>query len=84
MFKAKSDEEATMKAKRAETVIRRMDENERFLADQRAANEAKGIKPCKEGGPWGSNTGLLSSEVCSRTRDGFIDQGQRTGAFLFF
>ena len=29
-------------------------------------------------------TGLLSAKVCARDRDGLIEQGKRTGAFLIF
>jgi hypothetical protein len=83
-LKARTEEENRLKSKRAETAIRRMEELQTFQAEQRAANDAKGLPPCPKDGPWGSNTGLLSSQVCARDRDGFIEGGQRTGFFVVF
>jgi len=52
-------------------------------AAQQEALLASGVPPCPEG-KFGSDTGVLTSKVCARVRDGGVESRAKTGAFLIF
>ena len=76
--------EAQKMAERDAVAIARMSAAEEAKRKERAALAASGVPPCPTGGPFGSNTGVLSAKVCARERDGEIESSPRTGAFLIF
>jgi len=77
--------EEEMQKARAKVAIERMDAAEAAKVRAAEAALASGVPPC-ESSVWGGagQTGLLSAKACARARDGMIEEGKRTGAFIIF
>ena len=82
-LRAATAKEEEMKAERAAKALQRAANAKAGNERQAAAAAASGIPPCPDG-PWGTSTSLLTAKSCYRVRDGIIDTGKKTGAFLIF
>ena len=83
-LRAANAKEEAMKAARAETAIARMAEVKEAKAREVERLRASGVPLCQESA-WGKgSTGLLSATACTRERDGFIEEGKRTGFAVVF
>ena len=86
-LRAQAAEKERVQAARDEVAIKRMGE---VVARKRAEaeeNAARGIRACSSDGVFGESagrTGVLTAQQCLRDRDGIIESGTRTGAFLIF
>ena len=82
-YQKKAAKEAAVMGKAAEATVKRMEAATAAKAAQQEALLASGVPPCPEG-KFGSDTGVLTSKVCARVRDGGVESRAKTGAFLIF
>ena len=82
-MRAAAAQEEEMKAARAAKALERAAKAKEGNERQAVAAASSGLPPCPDG-PWGGSTNLLTAQSCYRVRDGIIDTGKRTGAFLIF
>jgi len=86
-LRAKTAEKERTQAARDEVAIKRMAEVAARKAAEAEENAARGIPKCSSDGVFGESagrTGVLTAKQCMRDRDGIIESGTRTGAFLIF
>lgn len=86
-LRAKTAEKERTQAARDEVAIKRMAEVAARKAAEAEENAARGIPKCSSDGVFGESagrTGVLTAQQCMRDRDGIIESGTRTGAFLIF
>ena len=81
--RAAEAKEAAVKDARAAVAIQRMEETKVALERAQEKAAASGVPACPDG-VFGGATGVLSSQACSRVRDGLIDSKQGSGFLVVF